>query len=127
MKLNAKELKEAAIAHEKRLESPLWKSSASGSEGSWFPPEQGQPTGRSVARREQGSNQGNVNGRMADQLVRQLGRALELRDSIGTEMQSDQGHRLLKALEYELRIAMQILKPRDQKNSERLGRIASGS
>lgn len=126
MKLNAKDLREAVDAHAKRMESPLWQPSAGGSDWSGALADSREPSRKKLDQTDQPS-QKPVGGQQAARLVRQLDRALELRDSVGAEMQSEQGQRLLKALEYELRIAMQILKPRDQQNSERLGRIASGS
>lgn len=126
MKLKAKDLREAVDAHARRMESPLWQPSAGGSDwiGSLSHPRE--PSSRAPDQTDQPS-QGIVGNQLVTRLARQLDRALALRDSVGVEMQSEQGQRLLKALEYELRIAMQILKPRDRQNSERLGRIASGS
>ncbi|PSM31709.1 hypothetical protein [Haliangium sp. UPWRP_2] len=126
MKLKAKDLREAADAHAKRMESPLWQPSAGASDWIGSLADSREPSRKTLDQTDQPSQRA-VGSQQAARLVRQLNRALELRDSVGMEMQSEQGQHLLKALEYELRIAMQILKPRDQQNSERLGRIASGS
>ena len=60
-------------------------------------------------------------------VVRQLESALARRDSLGQMVRSDEAQAMLKVLEFELRVALQILVPEDLNNSERLGRIASGS
>lgn len=60
-------------------------------------------------------------------VVRQLRSALTRRDSLGQMVRSDEAQAMLKVLEFELRVALQILVPEDLNNSERLGRIASGS